>query len=184
MPVDTDTLRTSDEIARRSLALYAPIAAAHGVPKGDLAEWLKEEKLWGELTPRELRFLTQAEPPEKERIWMIWFGEAEYTLLWSIGKIESLPLPKSKCDTDLIIGAIPLWQSTASFIHSAVLKEVEVRQEAERIYDIRVDIGKELRRGVPPPDGYDKDVAFFRHYALNWVIGYCGQSWDEITPDI
>ena len=135
--MDTNKPRTSDEVARRSLVLYSAIAATHGVSKNDLAQWLKGENLWEELTPRELRFLTQAEPPERERIWMTWFAEAEYTLLWSIGKIESLPLPTSKCDTDLIIGAIPLWQSTASFIHSAVLKEVEVRQETERIYNIR-----------------------------------------------
>lgn len=182
--MDTDTLRTSDEIARRSLALYGAVAAAHGVPKSDLAGWLKEESLWDELTPRERRFLTQVEPPEKERIWMTWFAEAEYTLLWSIGKIESLPPPASKCDTDRIISAIPLWQPTTQFIRSAVLKEAEVKEEAERIYDIRVEIGKAQSRGAPLPDGSDKDVAFFRHFALNWIIGYCGQSWDEIAPDI
>jgi len=182
--MDTDILRASDEVARRSLALYAVVAAAHGLPTSNLVSWLKDEELWSELTPRELRFLSQTEPPEKEIVWMSWLAEAEYTLLWSIGKIENLPLPRHKCDTELIVNAIPLWQPTGAFIGSATLKEAEVRNEVQKIYDIRVEIGKARKAGAPQPDGYDKDVAFFRHYALNWIIGYCGQSWDEITPDI
>src|SRR5262245_26402041 len=128
--MDTDRLRTSEEIARRSLALYSTIAATHGVSKTDLAQWLKKEELSAELTPREQSFLKQAEPSKSERIWMTWFTESEFVLLWSIGKIENLPPPTSKCDTDLIISAIPLWQSTADFIRSSVLKEKEVRAEA------------------------------------------------------
>ena len=26
-------------------------------------------------------------------------------------------------------------------------------------------------------------VVYERHYALNWLIGYCDQSWDEVTTD-
>lgn len=77
------TLRTSGEIARRSLALYSVVAATHGVSKTDLAQWLKEEGLSEELTPRETRFLAQSEPPEKEKIWMTWFAEAEFKSLHS-----------------------------------------------------------------------------------------------------
>ena len=181
--MDGDTLRTADEVARRSLALYSAVAAAHGVSRYDLAEWLKREGLWGELSPYELRFLTDPQAVEKERMRMTWFAEALYILLWSIGKIKDLP-PPSKCDTDLIINAMPLWGATAGFIQSAALKTAEVRNTAEAIYDIRVDIRKAQRLRGPLLSGHDPDVAFFRHYALNWLIGYCGQSWDEITPDI
>jgi len=181
--MDTDTLRTASEVARRSLALYAAVAAAHGVPRDDLVEWLKEEGLWAEITPRELRFLTQTQAPEKEQIWMTWFAEAEFVLLWSIGKVQTLPPPTSRCDTDQIIAAIPLWDSTVSFFQSAALREKQVEEEAEKAYDINVEIRKAIRQGAPIPNGYDKDVVFFRHYALNWITGYCGQAWDEITPD-
>jgi hypothetical protein len=181
--INAGKFRTASEVAKRSLALYATISAAHGVSRSDLSEWLKSEGLWSELTPREIEFITNPSPPEKERIWMTWFAEALFTLLWSIGKIQQLPPPTSKCDTDLIIAAVPLWESTKDFIESAVLKQLAVDDEAEAIYNINWQIRNALRMGEPIPNGYDQDVAFFRHYALNWIIGYCEQSWDEITPD-
>ena len=35
----------------------------------------------------------------------------------------------------------------------------------------------------PPAESYDAGVVQERHYALNWLIGYCGQDWDNITTD-
>jgi hypothetical protein len=94
-----DTPRTAEQIARRAIALHCTIAAAHGVSRADISEWLQEEGLW------------------------------------------------------------------------------------EELYDIRCELEKVLRNGKTSPQGFDKDVAFFRHYGLSWVVGYCGQAWDEITPD-
>jgi len=167
------------------LHCHCTIAAAHGVSRGELTEWLKEEALWNELTPRELAFFAREKNPEEEVIWMSWMVEAQVALLWSIQKLKALPSPTEKCDTGLVIAAIPsLFESTSHFIKSAVLrssKEIE-REEAE-IYDVhcRVDQGKQ--KGRETPEGDDKDVVFFRHYGLCWVSGYCGQSWDEVTPD-
>lgn len=35
----------------------------------------------------------------------------------------------------------------------------------------------------PPVEVYDAGVVQERHHALNWLIGYCGQDWDDITTD-
>ena len=32
-------------------------------------------------------------------------------------------------------------------------------------------------------DGLDAGVVVERHYALNWLIGYLDQAWDDITTD-
>jgi len=32
-------------------------------------------------------------------------------------------------------------------------------------------------------EGVDAGIVIERHAALNWLIGYMGQSWDEITTD-
>jgi hypothetical protein len=34
-----------------------------------------------------------------------------------------------------------------------------------------------------PPAGLHPGVLYERHYALNWLIGYCDQEWDEVTTD-
>jgi hypothetical protein len=85
-----DTPRTAQEIARRAIALHCTIAAAHGVSKGNLVDWLKDERLWNELTPRELTFFKQDRNPKREIIWMTWLVEAQAAVLWSIGKLNAL----------------------------------------------------------------------------------------------
>lgn len=80
-------------------------------------EWLKDERLWNELTPRELTFFKQDRNPKKEVIWMTWLVEAQVAVLWSIGKLNALPQPTVKCDTGLVIAAMPdLGESTSPFV--------------------------------------------------------------------
>ena len=181
-----DTPRAAEEIARRTIALHCTIAAAHEVSRDDLTDWLKEEGLWNELTPRESTFFAQDRHSRKEVIWMTWMVEAEFALLWSIGKLDSLPPPTAKCDTGLVMASMPaLFESTSPFIESAVLhSREEIEQEEANIYDIHCRVGQAMRQGKETAEGYDKDVVFFRHYGLYWVRGSCGQSWDQVTPDI
>jgi hypothetical protein len=180
-----DTPRNAEEIARRAIGLHCTIAAAHGVSRDNLAEWLNAERLWNELTPRELAFFTQDQNPRKEIIWMTWLVEAQIALLWSICKLDSLPQPTGKCDTGLIIAALPgLFESTSTFIESAVLRDsAEIEREETNIYNIHCYVDQATRRGEKIPLGYDKEVVFFRHYGLSWIVGHCGQSWDQVTPD-
>jgi hypothetical protein len=37
--------------------------------------------------------------------------------------------------------------------------------------------------GKPAPRDIEAGVVRERHYAFNWIIGYCGQPWDEISTD-
>jgi hypothetical protein len=180
-----DTPRTSEEVARRAIVLQCTIAAAHGVSREDISEWLRKENLWGHLTPRELHFMTNESHPKEEIFRMTWFVEAQVSLLWAIRKLDRLPPLTAKCDTGPVVGAMPgLFESTVPFIESAGLRDTaELRREEEQLYSIRCDIDQARRLGKPPPNGYDFHVSFFRHYGLLWVVGYCGQEWDEITPD-
>jgi len=37
--------------------------------------------------------------------------------------------------------------------------------------------------GKSPPKGVDCEVVMERHHALNWLIGYQGQEWDDVSTD-
>lgn len=182
---NVDTPRTGEEIACRAIALHCVIAAAHGVSRDDITEWLREEELWDILTPREIRFMTTTNVSHKEISWMTWLVEAQVALLWAIEKFDRLPPLTAKCDTGTVIKVMPgLFTPTSPFIESASLRGLdELQREEEQLYDIRCEIAQAVRRGEPIPQDYDKDVAFFRHYGLSWIVGYCGQKWDEVTPD-
>jgi hypothetical protein len=59
-----DKVRDSQEIARRSLALFGVVAIALGAPRNDIVGWLKDETLWEELSPTELSYVLAEENPD------------------------------------------------------------------------------------------------------------------------
>ena len=96
----------------------------------------------------------------------------------------------------------PLLDSAVEFISSAKLRaDGEIYDANEEIYHIHWRVRDAQFRDEPTPPGklprmpiaecdppvecydYDSGVVEEHHYALNWLIGYCGQDWDDITTD-
>jgi len=183
--VDHDQPRSAFEIARRALVLHCVIAASHGVSKDDISQWLKTEGLYDELSPWERKFIEAAENTKRDIIQATWRVEAQVALLWSIKKIDLLDNLGEQCNTRPLVDAMPdLFSSTGAFIESASLRDQEeIEEEYERIYDIHWKVRNAERTGVSTEIKYNSGVVQERHYAMNWITGYCGQAWDEITTD-
>lgn len=180
---DHDTPRSAIEIAKRAIALHCVIAASHEVSKTDIAGWLKSENLYGELSPWERRFVEAEENTRRDIIQATWRVEGQVALLWSIQKIDQMDALTGPCNTTPLIDAMPdLFSSTSAFIESATLRsKEEIGEEYERIYDIHWRVRNAKNKGLPIE--YNSGVVQERHYAMNWVTGYCGQEWDKITTD-
>ena len=180
-----DVPRTADEIARRALVLHCVIAASHGVSRSDLTKWLKDEGLWKSASLREQQFLSNSAPTEREMINATWRVEAQVALLWAIGKIPSLGSLSEQCDTGRIVDAIPeLFGSTKAFIDSATVRDPAViSKEYEVVYNSHWKARDAVRRELPILEGIDLGIVQERHYGFNWLTGYCGQDWDDITTD-
>lgn len=77
---------------------------------------------------------------------------------------------------------VPLFAATADFIESATLRqEAEIEAQYEFIYDTHCEVRTAQNTGAPTK--VNARVVQERHYAMNWITGYCGQAWDEITTD-
>ena len=37
--------------------------------------------------------------------------------------------------------------------------------------------------GTPMPSGLDRSIVYEQRYALDWLIGYMDQAWDDISTD-
>ncbi len=206
MPEDSqdeqvDKIRSADEVARRCIVLYAVLAAGHGEPRDELVAWLRREGLWQAVSPKESEVLLCESPTQQQRANATWRAEALFPLLWSLGLIAELPSPQQLCDVQVIRSVLPpLFAPVAEFISSAGLRsDSEIHDASEEIYQIHWRVrdaqlrnqptppGKLPRMPVadcePPAESYDSGVVQERHYGLNWLIGYCGQDWDDITTD-
>ena len=196
-----EKIRNADEVARRCIVLYAVLAAGHNEPRSELVAWLRREGLWGGVSPKESDFLLSESSTRQQHINATWRAEALFPLLWAMGLVAELPSPTQPCGVQLIRSVLPsLFDPMSKFISSAKLRpDTEIHCANEEIYQIHWRVrdaqlqneptpkGKLPRMSVAPqepaPEMYNASVVQERHYALNWLIGYCGQEWDDITTD-
>jgi hypothetical protein len=181
---DQDVPRTAEEIAVRALALSSVIACAKGASRGQHIRWLKSEHLWHQLSPKEKAFLTKP-ATDQQRINMTWRLEGLLVLFWSIGKVDSLPTLAEQCDTGPLAKATVFPPgSTLAFVKSARLRPLEeIEDQREKMYQAHWQIRDAELNERPCPTGIDSGVVVERHHAFNWIVGYMGQSWDNVTTD-
>lgn len=172
------------EVATRAIILQGVVAAAYEVAAGPIINWFQEQAIWDKVTPREQAFLLSATRTNSEQLEYRWKQEAEWTLLWMIGKVECLGLPTHCCDTrHLVDKVIPaLGDSTHDFIGQAELRVPgALLAEDERTYNLWCYAFAARRRKEELPNDLNLGVLRERRYAFEWMDGI--QNWDEVTCD-
>lgn len=75
-------------------------------------------------------------------------------------------------------------RTAKTFVAEAKLRPLaELLDQTDRIYRYHWAVVNARVSGTAPPAGLEPGVVLERHYALNWIIGYMEQEWDEITTD-
>jgi hypothetical protein len=183
---DEVNIRQPSAIAKRVAVLAVTnLVAFNGIPAAEAVHYLQQSNLWEMVTPAERDFL--ADPTEEKKSIETWKCECIYTLLWALHKTESLPSPAELCN----LGDIPPDQypvgkdkSPDEFIKAATtLRSKAAILDAADLYyrldwacvDARIN-GKEMTQAHP-------GVVYERHYALNWLISYGNQEWDDVRCD-
>lgn len=178
--------RTAREVAVRAIILHAVAAAGYGIDRKSIIEWLKNQDLWSHVSPREQEFLLSNKPRkllEEDRKGAQWLQEAQWALLWTIQKVESLGLPTKTCDTIRIVDEIMpgLGDDIEAFISSAELRPApELHAEDDRVSKLYSSAHQASQRDEMPED-LVYGVLFQRHYAFQWVRG--GDEWDDVKTD-
>src|SRR5262249_31362276 len=130
-------------------------------------------------SPAERAFLEEASAATDEhRRRFQWRKEAEWTLLWVIGLVESLGPPARQGDTvALAIDIIPrLGSSVGGFLARATLRSVpELLAEAERHDDLWRRAEAARRSGAVPSDP-NWNVLRERRAAFEWLKD--SKDWD------
>ncbi|MEM8671790.1 MAG: DUF4272 domain-containing protein [Planctomycetota bacterium] len=175
--------RTPREIALRTVVLQGIVAVGAEVDPAPIIDWYHEQGVWDHVTRDERVFLTQENPTREERLRFCWHQEAEWALLWAIGKVDHLGLPTKCCDTARLVDEIipALGSDIEPFVSSAqLLQPGLLLAEDDRTYDMWCCAQKALRAGLLPDD-LKMSVLYERRYAFEWLDG--NQIWDEVTCD-
>lgn len=180
-------LRSVREVAERVAVLAAVNAAAFGHLTGDqVTSYLQKFHLWDKTTPNERQFLWDITPEQQTR--ETWKCEDIWVLLWALHKLPSLGNPDALCNLDMVaVDDYPfrgLDKDPADFInHSQQLRTATEILDAGDFY-YRADWAcVESRIRGESPVSLHPGVVYERHYALNWLVRYKNQEWDEVTCD-
>ena len=185
---ERDTPRSLVEVIERTLALGAVVAVSFGAPSSELTVWLEESELQTALTGDEREFILSDRRTSEQQMNMSWQSERLTVLLWALGKIESLPEPAVPCNTSTLEALVPPYgdQTLEEFRQTVRIRsEDELFDAANALQDLH-SIARQRMRNVdyrPKVAAVDVEIVQERHHAINWLVGYCGQSWDEITTD-
>jgi hypothetical protein len=175
--------RSLDDVAYRALVLLVVALKAEGLEQPLIEHDIARYRLIDHLSPLEQAFLQDPAPAMHDRIQFSWRYEAAYVLLWALGYVDELEKPTSTCD---VAGAVSIMtqRSLEQFLSDATLRSVnEILDEADLIYRYHWAVVDARVNGRPAPAGLNPGVTLERHHALNWLIGYMDQEWDEISTD-
>lgn len=184
----TDKPRTQIEVVNRALALGAVVAVSFGAPRDEILAWLDETELVAALTPAERAFLDCDMPADTQINNMSWQSERLTLLLWALGKIDTLPPTDAQCNIDLLERILPPYgdQSISEFRRTARLRT------EDELFDLAIQLQAQhaLARQRATNPGYrptepavDIEIIQERHHAINWLVGYSADNWDDVTTD-
>jgi hypothetical protein len=160
--------RSAREIAIRTLILQGVVAVASEVQPEAIVRWFMDQDIWGCTTPEEQALLQNPSLTEEQREKFAWHQEAEWALLWVLGKVEGLGLPTQTCDTRQLCDEIipPLGSDITPFLASAALRPPGLLlAEDDRTYDLWCRALAARRKGEPLPDDLNWGVLYARRYA-------------------
>lgn len=182
--IEESEVRSVDEIARRSLALTLVSLKGEGLEQAVVEQVYADLGLAGLLSPAEQSFYAQSEPTEQDRINFVWRYESLFVLLWALGYADELGYPGSICDVQAMVKLVHSKQGLEGLIADAKMRnKEEILDEADRIYRLHWAVVDARLRGDKAPADLEAGVVYERHYALNWLIGYQGAEWDNISTD-
>lgn len=175
--------RAADKVLMRTLATLAVAVKAEGAERAEVDAIVRKFDLASALTPEERAFIADPVPSDKERYKFSWRFEAADALLWSLGLVDDLGPPREQCDTGPLV-ALLRDNSREQLLARVKLRPMSaILDQADLIYRYRWALVDAEVNGKGPPAGLSNDIAMERHHALNWLIGYQGQAWDDITLD-
>jgi hypothetical protein len=181
---ETDsTRRTSEQVATRAMALCVVALKAEGLEQEIVIHLVQKYELASAFTPKETQFINNPSPKQRDRIQFVWRYECFWVMLWALGFIDRLDRPDKICQVKRAVEFLHE-NGRNGFLKKANLRpQAEILDAADLIYRYHWAIVDARINKRHTPAGLDGGVVMERHYALNWLIGYMGQDWDDVSTD-
>jgi hypothetical protein len=175
--------RTTDEVAARAMALCIVAIKGEGLEQPKVEKLVKKFGVADAFSPKERTFIDNPEPSKDERAQFSWRYECYWVMLWALGFVDDLARPDKMCDVHKAVSVL-IDLGREDFLKKAKLRSAtEILDAADLIYRYHWATTQASVDKKDPPAGLNPDVIGERHHALNWLIGYSNQEWDDVRTD-
>jgi hypothetical protein len=177
------TLRTKDQVVDRALSLLLVGLKSEGMSPAQLAKIDKSYHISSKFTPDERAYVVASSPTEQQRTDANWRYEGLHVLLWALGYIPALAYPDRMCEVAPDVKIIHDL-TEAQFRQRAKLRsKKEILDQADLILRLDWACTEARLKKQPAPGELNSDAVVERHHALNWLIKYGDQEWDDVSTD-
>ena len=175
--------RDKDEVALRTLCVLMTAVKAERMDQSMVLRVVRQYGLAAHFSAEEKDFIRNPEPPDKQRSRFLWRYEAAWTLLWALGYVRMLSIPRDACDVAFAVSCMRD-RNAQAFIADAKLRPFDqILDQADLIYRYHWSLidATLAKRGTPVD--LNAGIVYERHYALNWLKRHHDQDWDQVTTD-
>jgi hypothetical protein len=177
-------VRAKDAVVDRAVALLIVAVKAEGLEQPEVVRVTDRFGASTFFTPKEKAFIASTSPDDTARAQFGWRYECVSVLVWALGFTPELSRPDKIVDAGKLATLVMKDKGPKKFRDEARLRAPkELLDEADLIYRYDWACVDARASGKDPPRGVDCEIVVERHRALNWLIGYQGQEWDDVSTD-
>ena len=174
--------RTASDISKRAIAVAIAAVKGEGLAHDKVIQIVNQWDISSYFSPEEKIFINNPKVSREDRLKFSWRYEGLDVLLWALGYKDELPPPNQICDVKTDVSIIVNNQNGSLAKNSKLRSMNEIMDMADYYYRLHW-VAVELRISGKKSSLIDGEIIMERHYALNWLIKYMGQKWDDIQTD-
>ena len=175
--------RRDEEVIQRLIALAIVAVKGETNDHGMALGLVQQFNATGYFTPQEQAFMDNTRPVEQDLINMSWRYEGVHVLLWALGIYPDIGRPDAITDVPLLAATLRDLGPDGLRARAKLRPQSQLLDATDLMYRYHWATVQAGLDNQPMPSGLDNGVVYERHYALNWLIGYMGQAWDDISTD-
>lgn len=180
--IEVTTPRQAAEVARRALVLGAVIPLAFNAPRQFLQDWIRNNGLEGDLSPKESALVTGQRPfGEQDKVDYQWAVESLWSLLWVLEKEPDLSIDARLPNT--IVGHLPnlkASETAGKFLSQASIRPYrELHAMRDLYYRSHWHTRNARLTGQATAYPLVESASMERRRALEWAADNTS-SWDDV----
>lgn len=180
------TLRSTDQVFQRLLALWAVVGAAQARDARPYCAFLKAHGLEACLSQQEQAFLAEANPGEASYQSFAQRQESLVFLAWCAGLSDKIAVPSKPSNLKPIMKFFPQALEAPEQLRAAIRlrSKSSMLDWSDLLYRLHWEVRHSQLTGRPCPASINPQAVREWHQAVNWICQYEEQDdWDQVSTE-